>query len=111
MTKNSVLAAMAVTGGLFLASVPTAAQAATVYLGNITCGQSWGPYAHIRSDSSGSTIQHIHRQTATTFITFSYSNTLRTVRISSNNYTYENGSYIYLSDNAKFYGSSFFCDT
>jgi hypothetical protein len=112
MAKKSLMSAMAVVGGLLLAvSMPTAAQAATMQLGNITCGQAWGPYAHILSDSAGSTISHVHRRSATVSNTFTYSNPSRQVRVSSSNYTSETASYIYLSSDANLRSSSLYCDT
>jgi hypothetical protein len=111
MLKKRSIAAMALAGGLFVASVPTAAHAATVNLGSVTCGQSWGPYAHIRSDTSGSGLQHVHRQSATVFNTLTYNNSVRTVRITSVNYRSEDSSYLYLSQYATYYGSALYCDT
>ncbi|SFH42685.1 hypothetical protein SAMN05216274_10531 [Cryobacterium levicorallinum] len=112
MNKKRKYSLLALAGGLLLAmSTSTAAQAATIQLGSINCGQAYAPYAHILSDTSGSTIQHVHRRSATQTTTFTYSNSLRTVRTSSSNFTTENSSYIYFSSNAIIHGYSTFCDT
>lgn len=111
MLRKRSIGGMALAGALLMASVPGAAHAATTQLGSVTCGQSWGPYAHIRSDTKGNGNQHTHRLNASVTNTFTYNNTVRTVRISSANYTSENQSYVYLSQYATSYGASLFCDT